>query len=80
MNTPVNAVPQGAYYGKPVFHKRASQIDGATLSTGGMPYEGRDGKCKANGDTCEGFAIKGSEFCVGHTRGKAKAAVKEKVE
>lgn len=73
MNTPNNAVPQGAYYGTPVFHKRASQTDGARLAGSSMPHDdGRGGKCKANENTCEGFAIKGSEFCVGHTRRKAK--------
>jgi hypothetical protein len=38
------------------------------------PYLGREGKCAANEDSCEGFAVKDSQFCVGHNRkvGKTK--------
>jgi len=73
-NTKPQAVPFQSYYGTKVDGYRLAHIDGARLAPPSAPYLGREGKCAANEDTCEGFAIKGSRFCVGHNRkaGKTK--------
>jgi len=61
-----------AYYGTAVTGHRLAHIDGARLATGSGPYLGREGRCSFNEDTCEGFAVKNSTLCVGHTRKVAK--------
>ena len=74
MNKPV-AVNAQAYYGTPVTGLRLNAVQGASMQAGGVPYDdGRTGKCRYGEDTCEGFAIQGSDFCVGHTKRVLKAA------
>lgn len=54
---------------------RGSSLTPATsrpAPPGGAEYVGR-GRCKANGDTCEGFPAKGTELCIGHLRALEKA-------
>lgn len=72
MNTQPKAVQAQAYYGTPVSGQSLSSVAGARLAPPSGPYTGRDGKCRYGDDTCEGFAIKDSEFCVGHTKRAAK--------
>lgn len=44
----------------------------STFST--APYVSpRKGKCQANGDKCNGFAINGEKFCYPHSNKKKKA-------
>jgi len=62
------AVQAQAYYGAKVSGYRLAHTDGARQATGSGPYLGREGKCAANDDTCEGFHTKDSKFCVGHSR------------
>ena len=68
------AVPQQSYYGTKVTGYRLAHADGARVAAPSGPYLGREGKCAANEDACEGFAVKDSQFCVGHNRkvGKTK--------
>lgn len=72
MNSQPNAVPAQAYYGTPVGGYRLTSVADAQLAAPSGPYLGREGKCKWNDDTCEGFAVKDSEFCVGHTKRLSK--------
>jgi hypothetical protein len=48
----------------------ATGIDGAATSQappGGVAYQNpRRKKCRANGDTCEGWRGSGEEYCPGH--------------
>jgi hypothetical protein len=73
-NAQSQAVPFQSYYGTKVTGYRLAHTDGARQAPASGPYLGREGKCAANEDTCEGFAIKDSEFCAGHNRkvGKTK--------
>jgi len=73
-NAKPQAVPFQSYYGAKVDGYRLAHTEGARLAPPSAPYLGREGKCAANEDTCEGFATKGSQFCVGHNRkaGKTK--------
>ena len=73
-DAPPTKVQAQAYYGTKVVSNRLAHTDGARLAPPSGPYLGREGKCAANEDTCEGFAIKDSEFCAGHNRkvGKTK--------
>ena len=77
MNTQPNAVPAHSYYGQPVSGYRLSGTEGARLASPSGPYTGRDGKCRFGDDICEGFAVKKSEFCVGHTKRVAKVKSEE---
>jgi hypothetical protein len=80
MNSQPNAVPAHAYYGSPVGGYRLTSVASAHVAAPSGPYLGRDGKCKWADDTCEGFAVKDSEFCVGHTKrvSKGKQPLKAK--
>lgn len=71
-DAPPTKVQAQAYYGTKVTGYRLAHTDGARQASPSGPYLGREGKCSANEDSCEGFAIKGSEFCVGHTRKAVK--------
>lgn len=72
MNSQPNSVPAHAYYGAPVGGYRLTAVEGARVAAPSGPYLGREGKCKWDDDTCEGFAVKDSEFCVGHTKRLSK--------
>ena len=77
MNKPA-AINAQAYYGTPVTGLRLSAVEGAHIVPGGVPYDdGRTGRCRYGEDTCQGFAIQGSDFCVGHTK-RVQKAVKTK--
>lgn len=39
----------------------------------------RTGRCKANGDTCKAYAVKGGVLCVGHQRALDKVTDEEEV-
>jgi hypothetical protein len=65
-------------YGRPAGASRQSTVAGARLAAASAEYVGRGNKCSANDDTCEGAKAKGTDFCVGHLRSKAK--VEEKVD
>lgn len=73
-NAQPTSVPFQSYYGTKVTGYRLAHIDDARLAPPSGPYLGREGKCAANEDTCEGFSVKDSQFCVGHNRkvGKTK--------
>jgi hypothetical protein len=72
MNSQPNSVHAQAYYGVRVDGSRIAPTAGARLAAPSGEYLGRDGKCKWADDTCEGFAVKDSEFCVGHTKRVSK--------
>ena len=63
-----DSVQAQAYYGTKVSGYRLAHTDGARQAAPSGPYLGREGKCAANDDTCEGFHTKDSQFCVGHSR------------
>ena len=73
-NAQPTTVPQQSYYGAKVTGYRLAHADGARIAAPSGPYLGREGKCAANEDTCEGFSVKDSQFCAGHNRkvGKTK--------
>lgn len=76
MNRP-NAVQAQAYYGTPVSGQRLAPSAGASVSAGGIPYEepsepSRKGKCAWEASPCDGFAVKDSQYCVGHTKSSRK--------
>lgn len=78
MNRPVSVNAQ-AYYGTPVGGMRLSPVEGARLQAGGVPYEepsepSRKGKCAWEPSPCDGYAVKDSAYCVGHTKSKRKQA------
>lgn len=78
MSVPKGATPAYALYGRPAVDARQSALGDARLAAPSAPYVGRGNKCSANEDTCEGAKAKGTDFCVGHLRSKAK--VEEKVD
>ena len=83
MNRP-DVVHAQAYYGTPVGGMRLSAVEGASLQAGGVPYEEssettRKGKCAWEQSPCDGFAVKDSAYCVGHTKSKRKQAKTEGV-
>lgn len=80
MNSQPNAVPAHAYYGSPVGGYRLTSVADARVAAPSGPYLGREGKCKWDDDTCEGFAIKDSDFCVGHTKRIAKVKPSHKAK
>jgi len=72
MNSQPNPVPAHSYYGVLVDGYRLTPTADSRLAAPSGPYLGRDGKCKWADDTCEGFAVKDSEFCIGHTKRVSK--------
>lgn len=73
-NPPSDAVQAQSYYGTQVSGYRLAGVADARIAAPSAPYVGRDGRCSANDNTCEGFSIKDSVLCAGHNRkaGKSK--------
>ena len=69
-----NAQLSHEYYGVPVQGIRPSaNVPGSKLASASAPYLGRGNFCSANDDTCEGRKAKGTDFCMGHLRGRGEA-------
>jgi hypothetical protein len=70
--------PVYSYYG--VSSNRDSRpyatADAVPAPAGGMPYLGHT-RCMANEESCQGARAKGTDYCIGHLRQKAKEIASE---
>jgi hypothetical protein len=72
--------PIHSYYGVPATRdsRPYATADAAPAPAGGMPYLGHT-RCIANEETCQGARAKGTDYCIGHLRQKAKEQADEQV-
>jgi len=75
-------VPLHSLYGEPATKNTSalfvSEGGAKPAPPGGGEYVSpRAGRCEANEDTCMGFRVSDSKFCVGHTRAAKVRAERE---
>jgi hypothetical protein len=67
----INGVPAAGYYGSPITGQRHAPTATSRPAPSYAPFVGRN-RCVANDDTCEAPRAKGTDYCVGHLRSRAK--------
>lgn len=70
--------PIHSYYGVSanIGSRPFATADATPAPAGGMPYMGHT-RCMANEETCQGARAKGTDYCIGHLRQKAKEIASE---
>lgn len=70
--------PAYSYYGVSVTRdsRPYATADASPAPAGGMPFLGHT-RCIANEETCQGARAKGTDYCIGHLRQKAKETASE---
>jgi hypothetical protein len=70
--------PAYSYYGVSAIRdsRPYATADASPAPAGGMPYLGHT-RCMANEETCQGARAKGTDYCIGHLRQKAKEIASE---
>jgi hypothetical protein len=66
-----HGIPAHSLHGKPVGGQRLSPTATSRPAPSYADYVGRN-RCIANGDTCQGFKAKGSDYCAGHLRSRGE--------